>query len=186
MLCSGAQASLVQVAVLRVSWGSGSSLCPSTSGRCLVQEDRGWNSSRSWGREKGGEVSTKLQPRESFHRNLVNHRLRWKRLVCSGPVQHQQPYIKTNSPQPQCTEAKASPTQQGPGCSSLPSHTQAGRWGHLCHPSPLPTHGEDFEGGLHSGASSQGLLTPRGSARTRWSRSSAAARRGGWPGPEWR
>lgn len=64
--------------MLRVSWGSGSSLCPSTSGGCLVQEDRGWNSSRSWGREKGGEVSTKLQPRGSFHRNLVNHRLRWK------------------------------------------------------------------------------------------------------------
>lgn len=49
----------------RVRWGSGSSLCPSTSAGCLVREDRGWNSSKSWGREK--EVSTKLHPQRIPH-----------------------------------------------------------------------------------------------------------------------
>lgn len=44
-------------------------------------------------------------------------------------------------------------------------------------PPVLPTHGD--------GGSLRQLpgVTPRGSARTRWSRSSAAARKGGWPGP---
>lgn len=49
----------VRAAVLQLCLGSGSSLCPSTSGGCLVQEGRGWNSYRSWGREKGRGVSTK-------------------------------------------------------------------------------------------------------------------------------
>lgn len=79
--------------------------------------------------------------------NLKSNRLRAKHLVCSSPAHSQPPQGETAHQLPQCREAKASPTQQGQGCSSLPSHTQAGQEGPSGPPQPSTHSREQFWGG---------------------------------------
>lgn len=121
---------LVQTAVLRVCWGSGSSLCPRTSGGCLVQEAE--TAARAGGGRKEKLALNCIH--EGAPTNLEHHKLSGK---CSAtPHRHQLTTVTMYTSQNISHPSRAR-------LNSLPSQTLAGKRGHLCHPGPLCTHGDD-------------------------------------------